>query len=294
MPRIGMIKIQDKAVEFTHLDRVIWKEGNLTKYDLIHYFLEVSSYLLPHLYNRFLVFQRFPKGTDKPGFYQKNCPQSAPSWVKKIPFQHGSRVIQYIVADGPETLAWLGNQASVEIHPWLSSLDALETPDYAVFDLDPADKTSPPQLRQAALTLNQVLLEMGLRGYPKTSGSRGIQVYVPLKPVYTYDRVRKFVETTFHLVYSRLPSYTTMERSKEKRRGKIYLDYLQNGRGKTLVAPYSPRPHPHAPVSTPLSWQEVENRSFPLSENIQTIPSRLQDKGDLFAPALDDRQKLPE
>lgn len=288
------LDVNSKNVQLTSLEKELWPGEGITKYSLIQYYLEAAPYLLPHLENRFLVFQRFPRGISEQGFYQKNCPRGAPDWIETVPFSHQEKTTNYIVATGPETLAWLGNHGCLEIHPWLSTIDNLENPDFAVFDLDPAEGVGFPQICHVAQTLKNLLLTKGLRCYPKTSGSRGIQVYLPLQPVYSYQRVRDFCATIFEKVFQLLPSITTLERTISRRGKKIYLDYLQNARGKTLVAPYSPRPLFGAPVSAPLEWSEVAAANFlPVTFHIKNILSRLQKKGDLFASVLKDRQLLP-
>lgn len=286
--------INSKNVRLTNLEKELWPGEGITKYHLIQYYLEVAPYLLPHLENRFLTFQRFPKGIGEEGFFQKNCPQGAPDWIKTASFVHHDKTTNYIIATGPETLTWLGNQGCLEIHPWLSRADSPENPDFIVFDLDPAEGVAFQQICRVAQTLKDLLLAKGLRCYPKTSGSRGIQVYLPLRPLYSYQYLRDYCEAIFTKVFKLLPSITTLERTVSRRGEKIYLDYLQNARGKTLVAPYSPRPLPGAPVSAPLEWSEVAAANFlPTSFHIKNIVRRLQQKGDLFAPVLKDRQLLP-
>lgn len=288
------LEINRKKISLTNLDKELWPGEGIDKYRLIKYYLEVSSYMLPHLKDRFLVFQRFPGGIGEKGFFQKNCPRGAPPWIRTFSFKHGDdKVTRYIVATGPESLTWLGNQACLEIHCWLSSVNSLQNPDFAVFDLDPMEGISFSQVRTIALALHDLLKKRGLRSYPKTSGSRGIQVYLPLRPIYNYEVARKFCEIIFKELYKLFPAITTLERKVSARGPKIYLDYLQNAQGKTLVAPYSPRPLPGAPVSAPLEWEEIADFNFsPSSFNIKNILPRLQEKGDLFAPVLKDRQKI--
>jgi bifunctional non-homologous end joining protein LigD len=288
------LDINSKNVQLTSLEKELWPGEGITKHSLIQYYLEVAPYMLPHLENRYLVFRRFPRGINGEGFYQKNCPQGAPDWLETVPYSHQEKTTNYILATGPETLAWLGNQGCLEIHPWLSIINTPDNPDFAVFDLDPAEGIDFPQICCVAHTLQELLLSKGLRCYPKTSGSRGIQVYLPLQPVYSYQQVRDFSAAVFAEVFRLLPAITTLERSLSRRGKKIYLDHLQNARGKTLVAPYSPRPLPGAPVSAPLEWSEVAAANFlPASFHLKNILPRLQQKGDLFASVLKDRQLLP-
>ncbi|HHU76057.1 MAG TPA: DNA polymerase domain-containing protein [Firmicutes bacterium] len=283
-----------RKISFTNLDRELWPGEGITKYHLIKYYLEVAPFMLPHLENRFLVFQRFPKGIGQPGFYQKNIPEGAPPWVRTVNFQGSEKITRYLVCSEPETLAWLGNQACLEIHPWLSTVRAPEKPDFAVFDLDPPLGTPFEKVCRVALVLHKILEDEGFKAYPKTSGSRGIQVYLPLEPLYSYEQARDFTANIFKAVEKELPNLTTTERKVASRGDKIYLDHLQNARGKTLVAPYSPRPQKRAPVSAPLLWEELAEPSLvPSIFNISTILSRLHNMGDLFAPTLHHKQKIP-
>lgn len=288
------MEINSKDVPLTNLDKELWPGEGIDKYTLIKYYLEVSAYMLPHLKDRFLVFQRFPHGIGEKGFFQKNSPQGAPPWLETAAYKNDQeKVTNYILVSEPETLSWLGNQACLEIHQWLSSMHTPDNPDFAVFDLDPMEGIAFSQICTIALALNKLLLGKGLRSYPKTSGSRGIQVYLPLQPCYNYEFTRDFCQAVFKELHQLYPAITTLERKVSARGVKIYLDYLQNARGKTLVAPYSPRPLPGAPVSAPLTWDEVAAATFmPASFNIKNILPRLYAKGDLFASVLKDRQKV--
>lgn len=279
----------------TNLDRELWPDDGLIKHDLLRYYIEAAPYLLPHLRNRPLVVQRFPQGIDRPGFYQKNVPAGAPSWLKTCPVRHSDgKITEYIVVDSPETLIWLGNQSCLELHPWLSSLGSLDYPDFVVFDLDPMEQSTFSHICTAAVAIKELLEELGLQSYPKLSGATGLQIYLPVKPQYTYRRSRDFAEAICRRVHRAFPEITTLERSKERRGGKLYLDYLQNGRGKTLAAPYSPRPLPGAPVSLPLTWPEVAAEVVAPGEiTLKNIWSRLREQGDLFGPVLENRQDLP-
>ncbi len=287
------LEINGNHVDLTSLKKELWPGEGLTKYNLIKYYLDVSPYLLPHLKGRFLVIQRFPDGIGGEGFYQKNIPPDGLPWIQTVPFQHGDKTTRYLVASGPETLAWLGNLACIEIHPWLSPVSNPEQPDFAVFDLDPSPGITFSAVCEIALELKKLLQSRGLRAYPKTSGSSGIQVYLPLKPGYSYAQARELCHAVFRELNHVKPHLTTLERRVTERGKKIYLDYLQNARGKTLVAPYSPRPRPGAPVSTPLLWPELANSSLmPAAFNMLNILTRLEERGDLFAPVLTDRQHI--
>ncbi len=290
------LKPGEREIVVSNLDKVMWPEAGITKYELIYYYATISSYIMPHLKNRPLVLQRFPGGVNEQGFYQKNIPPNSPEYVKDIAIIHeDEKEVSYIVADNIETLIWLGNQAAVELHPWLSSVDSLDCPDYVVFDLDPMEKSSFEDVTEVALVLKDILDQLQLSSYPKTSGATGIQVYVPLQPVYPYREVRGFAEAVCKVINSRLSRMTTMERSVNRRDGKIYLDYLQNVRGKTLIAAYSPRPLPGAPVSMPLKWDELKAGHLkPTDYNIYNALVRVREFDDLFAGVLSEKQSLPK
>lgn len=291
-----ILTVNHKEVRLSNLDRVLWPGDGLTKQDLIRYYIEAAPYMLPHLHNRLLVVQRFPDGINGEGFYQKNIPEGAPEWLRTYPVMHQEgKETRYIIADSIEALVWLGNQACLELHPWLSSASGLEYPDFAVFDLDPMENSTYVHVCRSALVIRELLAQLGLRCYPKLSGSTGLQLYLPLKPRHSYAQARAFVEQVCRRAQTLLPEITTVERKIERRRGKLYLDYLQNVFGKTLAAVYSARPLSGAPVSIPLDWSEVESGSpRPGDYTLTNVLSRLEEKGDLFSPVLTDKQEIPQ
>ncbi len=286
--------VDDRTIPLSNLDKVLWPEDGITKADLINYFLQVAPFMLPHLEGRPLVITRYPDGIYGKSFYQKNRPPHTPEWVRTfLQRSRDGKAIEYLMAEGPATLVWLANLAAIEIHPWLSRVDALERPDLLIFDLDPAEPAGYQECLPVARLLRQVLEELGLESYPKTSGATGLHVYVPVVPEHSYEEVRGFVEAVGYLLREALPDLVTLERKVSARRGKVYIDYLQNVRGKTLVAPYCPRPRAGAPVSTPLMWEEVF-ASGPHDFTLRTVPARLKLRGDPFADAVGRSQVLPE
>lgn len=280
-------------LEVSNLDKAFWPEEELTKRDLLAYFFAVAPALIPHLAGRPLVLTRYPDGIQGKSFYQKNCPDHAPSWVRTWGYYtpHSDRVIDFILCGELETLLWLANQAAIEIHPWLSTIDRPDEPDLAVFDLDPAAPADFEDAREIAFLVKEVLVWLGLRGYPKTSGATGIHIYLPLCAGYTYEETGAFVRSVAELLLRVYPDRVTQERTVARRTGKVYIDYLQNIKGKTLVGPYIPRPLPGAPVSAPVTWAELE-RIVPGQFNLRTMPGRVDQEGDLFAPVLTDRQSI--
>jgi bifunctional non-homologous end joining protein LigD len=290
---MGQVTIESREFALSNLDKVLWPDDGYTKGELIHYYVQVADYLLPHLRGRPLVLTRFPDGIHRKSFYQKNAPDYLPPWIRTFSWysEDSQRDILFIVAEEAATLAWLANQACIEMHPWLSSIESIDNPDFAVIDLDPSPGSRYQDVVDIALVVKELLDNLGLRSYPKTSGSAGLHIYIPVEAVYTYEQVRKFAHVLASMVTEVLPHIATIERAVKKRSHKVYVDYLQNVLGKTLSSVYSVRPRPGAPVSTPLLWDEV-SQITPAQFTIKTILSRLRDYGDLFAPVLQDRQNL--
>ncbi|HHV59365.1 MAG TPA: DNA polymerase domain-containing protein [Clostridiaceae bacterium] len=289
------VKVNGKELLLTNMDKVLWPQDNYTKGDLVLYYYEISEYLLPHLKDRLFVMNRYPDGIEGESFYQKDCPEYAPEWIKTYPVysEKKDRNIDYIVCNDVETLVWLVNQGCIEMHPWLSRTAHIEHPDIAVFDLDPMPPLGFDSVISVALLVKEALGEFGLKGYPKTSGSTGMHIYVPIEPKHTFSEVKEFVQFICRMINRVYPDRTTMERLIENREGKVYLDYLQNSGGKTMACQYSVRPHPGAPVSAPLTWDEVQGGKLdPGTFNIKTIKERVEDLGDLFEEVIAKKQDL--
>ena len=284
----------DHPLRLSNLDKRLFPDG-YTKGDLISYYASVAPLLLPHLEDRAIVMARFPDGVEAASFYEKQAPGHQPGWMPLVPIDsaHRGGVIEYVTADRPESLMWLANMGCIEIHPWLSRVRSLDAADFAVFDLDPAAGSSWDQVVAVAGLLREALGHLRLRGYPKTSGSKGIHIYVPLDPVHDYARVRTFVQRLGHLLAAANPENVTMNRHIPDRAGKVYVDSGQNRAGATIAAAYSVRPRPGAPVSTPLRWDELETID-PASFTIATIWDRISRYGDLFAPVLLGGQRLDQ
>lgn len=282
----------DHPLRLSNLDKQFFPDG-YTKGDLISYYASAAPVLLPHLEDRAIVMARFPDGAEAAFFYEKQAPGHQPAWMPLVPIDsaHRGAVIEYVTADRPESLMWLANMGCIEIHPWLSRVRSLHAPDFAVFDLDLAAGSSWDQVVAVGGLLREALGHLRLRGYPKTSGSRGIHVYVPLDPVHDYARVRMFVQRLGHLLAAANPENVTMDRHIPNRAGKVYIDSGQNRAGATIAAAYSVRPRPGAPVSTPLRWDELDSID-PASFTIATIWDRISRYGDLFAPVLLGGQRL--
>lgn len=288
------VRVAGRELEVSHLDKVLWPGDGLTKGDLIRYLLDVAPYMLPHLRGRPLVCTRYPDGADRPGFYQKDAPPGTPPWVPTWPYRsREGRVVRFILVEEPATLAWLGQLAAIELHPWLSRADRPGYPDVMVFDLDPGPAAGFAQAVEVALVLRRVLAALGLKGYPKTSGATGLHVMVPIAPEHPYAVVTGFARKVAEIVRVELPRLVTTERAVARRPpGAVYLDFLQNGLGKTVVGVYGPRPRPGAPVSMPVGWEELERGVDPGRWTILTAPARLRAAGDLHAPVATRRQPL--
>lgn len=270
----------------------MWPEDGITKAEFIDYHINMASVILPHLEGRPMVFTRYPDGIRGKSFYQKNIPAYAPSWLKTYEIESSERIIRYVAIEDKESLIWAANQGCIELHPWLSRAQALEFPDFAVFDFDPMEGTDFEDARKLALALKRLLDLQGLKGFPKTSGATGLQVYVPIEAIYTYEEVRNFVEFFCRVLENTFPDIATTERNIEKRQGKLYLDYLQNVKGKTIIAPYSPRPVQGASVSCPISWEELQSGIKPSDFHLGNMPRRVEERGDLFYPVLRLRQSI--
>jgi bifunctional non-homologous end joining protein LigD len=280
------------AVPITHPERVLFPGTGVTKADVRGHCDLVAPYLVPALNDRPLSMQQWPRGIDQPGFFRHDA-KGAPTWVTRVAVQHQDRRLEHIVVDRPETLSWLANQSALTLHMTSSRVASLDQPDWVVFDFDPAGEDW-KQLVPLAQALRALLEELKLVGVPKTSGKRGLHVFVPLAGGHDFDGVYGFAVAVGEALTQRFPDLGTRERALKNRRGRLYLDCEQNGKLKTMVAPYSIRAVEGAPVSTPLHWDEVSTSLVPGGFNVRTFEQRLAQVGDLFAPALRTPQRLPK
>jgi len=288
-------EIPQTRVELTNLDKVFWPEDGYTKGDLIRYYDRIAPYLTPHLLDRPLVFKRYPNGIHGEYFYQKDAHDYTPSWIRteNIWSPDVERYIRYFIGADREQLIYIANMGAITQNPWSSRLQFIDRPDFVIFDLDPVE-ASYDIVQKVAIELKAVLDELHLRAYPKTSGASGMHVYLPvLENTFTYEDVRVFAEAVASIVTSRIPEVATIERVVRRRKsGTVYIDFLQNVKGKTVASVYSPRAEIAAPVSTPLLWEELQKPIDPTRYTIRTIFDRLDQHGDLFAPVLTDRQDI--
>lgn len=287
------LKVGKEIVSLTNLDKVYWPEDGYTKGDLVRGYYEIAKYILPYLKDRPLILKRYPNGIDKPFFHQHDVDE-APDYARTVEIEvEEGRLVNYLVCDNLATLLYVANLGAIELHPWNSRTRNLDRPDWVVFDLDPGEGVEFAAICEVALRVKDVIGRAGLECFAKTSGSRGIHVYAPLKPVHGYEEVADFAERAASIVASELPRLATVERSLKKRpRRSVYVDHFQNARGKSVVAPYSARPRPGATVSAPLDWAEVKRGKItPQDFTIKNIRKRVERKGDLFSPVLKLKQR---
>jgi DNA ligase D len=278
-----------KHAELTNLDKIYWPDEKITKGDLLEYYSKIAPYILPYLKNRALSLRRQPNGITEPGFFQKDAGDSAPDWVKTVEIHAEStdKMVNYLVCNDVESLLYVANLGCIEMNPWNSTVNKLEYPDYIVMDIDPSPKNTFEEVIEVALAIKEILDKIGYEGFCKTSGSRGLHVYIPFNKKYNYDEARDFAEIMASMVTEMLPGITTLERSLAKRKkNHIYVDYLQNRIGQTLACAYSVRPKPGATVSTPLEWKEVKSGLKTSDFTIKNILQRVEEKGDLFKGVL--------
>lgn len=271
------------TVEITHADRILFPADGMTKGDLAGYYDSVAEVMLPHLKDRPLMLQRFPRGIEEPGFVQKDFADTLPEWMDRAEVAKEGGTVVHPVVQRRAALEWLANQDCVTVHSWLARRDRLRTPDRLVFDLDPsADDFA--AVRATAHALRDALHRLGLVPYVQTTGSRGLHVVSPLRAEADFDTVRRFARDVAELVAADDPAHRTVEVRKDRRGDRVYLDIMRNAYAQTAVAPYAVRPRPGAPVATPLEWDEVDSRGMrPDRFTVRGIPRRLDGQQDPWA-----------
>jgi bifunctional non-homologous end joining protein LigD len=279
---------------FSNLDKIFWPEEGYTKGDLIEYYRSISAWLLPFLEGRPLVLTRYPDGIDGKNFYQKDAPDFAPDWIRTVSIwsDSSSRELEYFVCEDEASLLYLANLGTIPLHIWMSRVTELERPDFCVLDLDP--KEAPfEHVIEIALAIRSLCQEIELSTFVKTSGSTGLHVMIPLGAHYTYEQSRTLGQLLAQIIVRRLPAIATIQRNLTARQGKVYIDYLQNRRGQLIVAPYSVRPLPGAPISAPLRWREVKPGLEIGAHTIRTLLHRVRRmKDDPILPVLELRTDL--
>ncbi len=274
-------------------DKVLFPDDGITKGDLIDYYERIAGHMLPHLRGRPLVMQRFPDGIAEGGFYHKQVPDHFPEWIDRVTVKKESGSQDLVVAENEATLAYLADQACITVHPWLSRRDRVRRPDLLVLDLDPPGDDFEP-VRHAALACRDLLDELGVTSFVKTTGSRGLHVVVPLDASRDFDDVRGFAKRFAQRLVDRHPDRFTVEQRKDKRGNRVYLDVGRNAYAQTAVAPYAVRARPGAPVAVPLAWHEVETGKIRNGDayTVKTVFRRLGQIEDPWAGMFRHRRSL--
>jgi bifunctional non-homologous end joining protein LigD len=299
-PKRVEVHVQGRTLSLSNLDKVLYPVAGFTKGHVIDYYTRVAPAVLPHLEGRALTLKRYPNGVEGQFFYEKNAPSHRPEWVRtaRVPIRTDGRTIDFVVADDLPTLVWLANLADLELHTSLARAADPKAPTILAFDLDPGPPATIVECARVALRLREVFAHLGLEGFPKTSGSKGMQVYVPLNVPTTYAQTKRFSQAIAQLLERRHPELVVSEMRKDLRPGKVFVDWSQNDEHKTTVAVYSLRAKDHPTVSTPLRWEEVEavTESEDPDELVFTsadVLERVAEHGDLFAPVEQLEQELP-
>jgi bifunctional non-homologous end joining protein LigD len=293
------VVVEGRRLSVSNLDKVLYPAVSFTKAEVLDYYARVAPALLPHLGDRAVTLRRFPNGPSGKSFYEKNCPRHRPDWVKTAPIQGEDGVIEFCRIDSVAALTWVANLAALELHTSMARLDDPDAPTMVVFDLDPGAPAGLLECAEVALLIRHVLEDLGLECVAKTSGSKGLQLYLPLNTPTTYGRTAGFSRTVAQALESSEPRKVVSAQRKDLRRGKVLVDWSQNSRHKTTVCAYSLRATDDATVSTPLQWEEVEEAvaagdATDLRFRGPDVLERVGDLGDLFAPAATLRQRLPE
>jgi bifunctional non-homologous end joining protein LigD len=290
-PNDATIDVEGTEVKLTNLQKIFWPKLKLTKRDLLQYYSDVSSWLLPHVQNRAMVMKRYPNGISGEFFFMKRAPESRPRSIPVCSIEHHSgNVIDFPVVQNLATLMWIVNLGCIDLNPWYARCDDVDRPDYLHFDLDPTPGASFALVRDTALIVRDALVEIDITSYAKTTGSRGIHVYVPIVRSPTQKEVWSFAKALSGELARRHPKLITAEYRVAKRpRSHVLVDYNQNAWNRTLASVYSVRPKPEATVSTPITWQEVE-RGIEMNDfTMKTVPPRLAKIGDLWKPLLEQK-----
>ena len=296
----SVVEIQGRQLKLSNLDKVLYPAAGFTKAQLIDYYVRIAPVLLPHLHGRPLTMKRYPEGVGGMHFYEKNCPSHRPEWVKTAPVwsEGNNRWMDYCLIQDLPTLVWAANLADIELHVSLSLAKKILQPTSIVFDLDPGPPADIVLCCQVGLWVREVFQQLGLESFPKTSGSKGLQVYVPLNTSISYDQTKPFAHELAKILERRHPDLVVSDMKKSLRSGKVFVDWSQNDDHKTTVCAYSLRAKERPTVSTPVTWKEVEqclkkkDPAFLVFDSEQAL-ARVEKTGDLFEPVLSRKQKLP-
>jgi bifunctional non-homologous end joining protein LigD len=296
-----VVEIQDKRLTLSNLDKVLYPAAKFTKGQVIDYYARIAPVLVPHLAGRPLTLKRYPNGVDSEYFFEKNATKHRPDWVKTAPIwsEGNNRDVNYILANDLATIVWIANLAGIELHPSLSLAKKIECPTMMVFDLDPGPPADIVQCCQVGLWLREIFERFDLQSFPKSSGSKGLQIYVPLNSPTSYDETKPFAHALARLLEDEHRNLVVSDMKKALRTGKVLVDWSQNDQHKTTIGVYSLRAREKPTVSTPVTWGEVEHALKKKDANLlrfeaDEVLKRVEKHGDLFAPVLELKQKLPK
>jgi bifunctional non-homologous end joining protein LigD len=301
MPAPTIIEVAGRQLTLTNLDKVLYPATGFTKGQVVDYIVRIAPVLTPHLKDRPLTMKRYPNGVNEEYFFEKNAPKHRPDWVRTTPVwsEGNNRTMHYLMANDLPTLVWIANLASIELHPSLSLGADIETPTMIVFDLDPGPPANIVQCCQVGLWVREIFDHFGLQSFAKTSGSKGMQIYVPLNTKTSYDETKSFANAIARLLEHEHPDLVVSDMKKAVRTNKIFVDWSQNDQHKTTISVYSLRAREHPTVSTPIKWEEVEQALKRKDANLLVFESkdvlaRVEKMGDLFAAVQTLKQKLPK
>ena len=296
-----IVAVQGRKLKLTNLEKVLYPASGFTKGQVVDFYVRIAPVLVPHLAGRALTMKRYPEGVDHEYFFEKNAPTHRPDWVKTAPVwsESNRRTIHFILVNDLPTLVWIANLASIELHPSLSLASDIATPTTIVFDLDPGPPANIVQCAQVGLWVREIFDHFGLQSFPKTSGSKGMQIYIPLNTKTSYQQTKSFAHAVARLLEQEHPELVVSDMKKVVRTNKVLVDWSQNDQHKTTIAVYSLRAREHPTVSTPVTWDEVEQAlkkkdAAQLVFETKDVLARVEKLGDLFEPVLKLKQKLPQ
>ena len=295
------VTVEGRQLKLSNIDKILYPVTGFTKGQVIDYYSRIAPVLLPHLGHRALTLKRYPNGVDGQFFYEKNCPKHRPPWVETVAVWSGRNKadVNYCLINELAGLVWVANLASLELHTSLACADDISRPTMLVFDLDPGAPAAMVECARVGLAVREVLDQLGLDSFAKTSGSKGLQLYAPLNTPVTFDDTKAFAHAVARLLETRLPDLVVSQMAKDLRKGKVFIDWSQNDTAKTTVCVYSLRARERPTVSTPLTWDEVDRVAStgdpePVIFDADAVIERVTAHGDLFAPVIELEQALPE
>ena len=288
-----VLKFGNRQVRLTNLRKPFWKSLGITKRDLLQFYADVSPYLLPHLVDRAMVMKRYPNGAEGEFFYMKRAPEPRPEWIEICPISHNAGMVNFPIVQDLPSLLWLINLGCIDLNPWYARCDDTDRPDFLHFDLDPGPGSDFERVREVALRVRDILGALDMPTYAKTSGSKGIHVYIPIVREPLQKQVWTFAKAIAIELENRHPDILTAEYRKVKRpHGRVLVDYNQNAWGRTLASIYSIRPTPFAGVSMPVTWEEIEEGVRVEDFRIDNARQRLAEVGDLWKPVVDPKKRF--